>query len=220
MAATVMITDLDRFELALLSLDTAACANVMASASRFRSEVDLLDGLVVPALVRIGQRWDHGEVALSQVYHSGRLCQRLVQSRPRQPGPLRPDQPRMAIGILDDVHVLGKEIVLQMLRSAGYEVADWGARLSVADLVERVARDDVEVLFLSTLMLRSALQVPRLRAELERTSPRTRIVVGGAPFRFDPALGEEVGAHRVGMVASDALLIVGEFAAGSAARPT
>ena len=92
--------------------------------------------------------------------------------------------------------------------SAGYSVTDWGARISVAEVIDRVAREQIEVLFLSVLMLRSALLVSQVRQGLSQLDLHPLIVVGGAPFRFDPDLAQEVGADYVGRSASDVLPIL------------
>ena len=52
-------------------------------------------------------------------------------------------------------------------------------------------------------MFPSALKVREVTSFLTGTG--TRVIVGGAPFRIDPALGAEVGADRVCMTASDVI---------------
>ena len=147
-------------------------------------------------------------MSLAQVYMCGRLCQKLVDGLPQIQTIPRVNQPRMAIGILEDSHVFGKQIVLQMIRSAGYEITDWGCQLKVEDIVNRVVEQSIDVLFISVLMLRSALLVKQVKQELIDKGSKTVLVVGGAPFRFDPELASEVGAEYFGNTASDALPIL------------
>ncbi len=200
--------ELDDFEQALLSMDQAAAARLLLTTYRDNGPVAAFNGLVIPTLVRIGSGWEAGEVALAQVYMSGKMCQQLIGDLPTPAIAPRTDQPTMAIAILEDSHVLGKQIVVQMLLSAGYSVTDWGARISVAEVIDRVAREQIEVLFLSVLMLRSALLVSQVRQGLSQLDLHPLIVVGGAPFRFDPDLAQEVGADYVGRSASDVLPIL------------
>ncbi len=203
--------DVDDLEDALLDLDQVAAARILDDAGGGKPSTETLESVVVPALLRIGEAWERGDAALSQLYMSGRLCERLIGSLDVVPVSFRPDQPRIAIGVLDDSHILGKKIVLQMLRSAGYQVRDLGARLSIDDLVDSVRLHDVEVLVVSVLMLRSALEISRLRERLARPGPAPTLVVGGAPFRFDPSLAGEVGADYVGNNASDILPIMAQI---------
>jgi methanogenic corrinoid protein MtbC1 len=200
--------EVDDFESALLSMDQPAANRLLLTTYREGGPVAAFNDLVIPALVRIGSGWEAGDVALAQVYMSGRLCQQLIADLPAAEARGRTNQPKMAIGILEDSHVLGKQIVVQMLLSAGYSVTDWGARLSVEQVIERVAREQIDVLFLSVLMLRSALMVAQVRQGLSQRGLHPVIVVGGAPFRFDPDLSSEVGADYVGRSASDVLPIL------------
>lgn len=199
--------DVAAFTDALLSLDESA-ANALISGV---SETDYLDSVVVPALVAIGEGWTEGRVSLSQVYMSGRLCQRLLTIDGSTDQPLRPTQPRLAVCVLADSHVLGKQIVVHLLRACGYEVTDWGARLEADEVVRRTAAEAIDVLFISVLMLRSALAVATVKAGLVDAGCDALVVVGGAPFRFDPGLGSEVGADFVGMSASDVLPIMAQI---------
>ncbi|MEI6623543.1 MAG: cobalamin-dependent protein [Actinomycetes bacterium] len=207
------------FEQALLSLDQVTATRLLRQSCLERSPQAPFEDVVIPALVRIGAGWEAGSVSLAQVYMSGKMCQRLIAALPPTQIAPRSNQPRMAIGILEDSHVLGKQIVVQMLLSAGYSVADWGARLSVDDLVSGVVRERIEVLFISVLMLRSALLVAQVRDALDQQGEHPILIVGGAPFRFDPALASEVGADFVGRSASDALAILAELASTKGRTP-
>ena len=173
----------------------------------------MLDELVVPVIMRLDGLWAEGEASLSEVYLATRLCAGIIDDRTQGQPALRPDQPRMAICMLEDSHALGMKMVHQVMRCAGYEVVDWGTRRTVDDVIDRVIRDDVEVLLLSVLMLRSALRVSQVRERLLQVGWHPIIVVGGAPFRLDRGLAGEVGADFVGMSASDVLPIMGRIEA-------
>lgn len=189
----------DAFERALLMLDRTTAEEILRQQGGITPSV--LESTVVPALTSIGQAWEAGDLALSQVYMSGRLCQQIVESGAPDRVVARSGQPVIAVVALDGGHVLGKQLVIHMLRSGGYDVIDLGAGLAVADVVAEVAARGVDILLVSVLMVRSALAVADLRAAL----PDTKIVVGGAPFRIDPGLANEVGADSLGRSASDAL---------------
>jgi methanogenic corrinoid protein MtbC1 len=162
---------------------------------------------VVPALQHIGQAWDEGSVALSQVYMAGRFCEALVERVLPPSDPDRKHQPRSAIVALNDHHLLGKRIVYAQMRASGFELFDYG-RMEVPELVARVQADRVRVLLVSVLMLPSALQVREVCARLKSADSGIRVLVGGAPFLFDAQLWREVGADAMGHSASDAVTIV------------
>jgi methanogenic corrinoid protein MtbC1 len=80
--------------------------------------------------------------------------------------------------------------------------------MQTAELVERVVADEVKVLLISVLMLPSALHVKDVVEELRAQNNAAKVVVGGAPFHFDPQLWQEVGADAFGETATDAVRIV------------
>jgi len=199
------------FVRALLGIDRLAAERILTAAIRESSLEEVVRSMVVPALEQIGDDWVRGRVALSDVYMSSRICEELMRSLAPNAAPLMRDQPRIAIAALQDYHLLGKKMVQLALVSSGYAVIDFGQGILVADLVRRVQEAEVEVLLISTLMLPSALRVKDLRRELDRAGLKPALVVGGAPFRFDRRLWEEVGADAMGVSAADALKIMGQI---------
>ncbi len=195
------------FREALATLDRIKAETLFQKALAGRSAIEAVEGIVVPALEQIGQAWNEGSIALSQVYLSGRLCEELVEQALPPSDPDRKHQPRSAIVVLNDYHTLGKRIVYSVMRASGYELFDYG-RMDVDELVARAHADRIGVLLISVLMLPSALKVREVRAGLEARGARVKIAVGGAPFLFDPELWREVGADAMGHTAADAVGIV------------
>lgn len=194
------------FERALVALDRVKAQRIFLEAG----PAACVEGLIVPALERIGQGWEAGLVSLSQVYMASRLCEGLVDSilPPADPG--RHRHPPVAIAVLEDYHLLGSRIVYSVLRASGFEPYNYG-RVTVDELLSRVADDHIAVLLLSVLMLPSALRIKEVTSRLRAGGLATKVIVGGAPFRFDPDLAVEVGAEAVGDSAGDAVSLVHRF---------
>jgi methanogenic corrinoid protein MtbC1 len=198
------------FRDALESLDRVRAEAVFADALTTLAPIAAVEAIVVPALEQIGAAWEAGSVALSQVYLSGRVCEEVVDRVLPPSDPDRKHQPRSAIVVLCDYHMLGKRIVYSVMRASGFELFDYG-RMDVDTLVERVLADRVAVLMISVLLLPSALRVREVTARLKAAGAPVRIVVGGAPFQFDAELWREVGADAVGHSAADAVAIAGAW---------
>ena len=201
---------ISQFETALLSLDRLKANEILEETSGTWSSMEQLKHIVVPALERIGSGWETGRIALTQVYMAGRICEELVEKILPREAPDRKRQPEMAITVLQDYHLLGKRIVLSALRASGYELKDYG-RMDVNGLVQQTLEDQIEILFISALMLPSALKVASVKKQLDQSKSPARIVVGGAPFRLDETLWKEVGADAMGFDPSDAVTLIGKF---------
>ncbi len=207
------------FQQALLSLDRVKSKQLLAQLMNVAQltngspAFEVVETTIVPVLESIGADWEHGKIALSQVFMSSRICEELMDSMLPASNPNMQDQPNTALAVLEDHHLLGKKIVCSMLRSSGVGLLDYG-RMSVDALVNRVAEDKIEILLISTLMLPSALKIKEVRAGLNKVDSGIKIVVGGAPFRFDTELWKEVGADAMGKNAGEALNIINQLAGG------
>jgi len=198
------------FTEALLSIDRLATRDIIAAATQTISPLRFVEDVAVVALDRIGQAWQEGRVSLSQVYMAGRICEQLIDEILPPASPDRKDQPKMAICTLVDHHKLGKIIVYSLLRASGFELLDFNT-LDVKELVKRVQDEGVKVLLISVLMLPSALKVKEVKDLLDKNDLNVRIIVGGAPFRFDKNLWREVGADAMCGSASEAAGVISEI---------
>ncbi len=202
---------LREFEQALVSMDRAGADRILTAAQGMQRPSELVEKLVVPALEWLGTEWEAGRLALSQIYMGGRICEELVDRILPPAISQRKDQPKMAIVVLEDYHLLGKRIVYSSLRAAGFELLDFG-RMEVDRLIHRTIAEQVRVLLISTLMINSALRVKEVRAGFVSAAVPVKIVVGGAPFRFDDQLWREVGADATSDTAAGAVAVINQLA--------
>ena len=198
---------------ALMASNRLAAETIVSALKEQTSSIGIIEAVVVPALERMGQGWENGSVALSQIYMGGRICEKMVDRLLPPGAPDRKDQPSMAVCVLHDHHMLGKQIVYSLLRAAGFELADYGS-LSEQALVERVQADGIKVLLISVLMLPSALKIKTVRRELDRLGLDVKIVVGGAPFKFDSQLWKKVGADAMCTTASGVVPVIEQIGGG------
>jgi methanogenic corrinoid protein MtbC1 len=195
------------FRAALESLDRVGAESVFKQALASLTPLAAVEQVVVPAMEQVGVAWEAGEVALSQVYMSGRFCEELVDRVLPPSDPDRKHQPRSAIVVLSDYHMLGKRIVYSVMRASGFELFDYG-RMDVDELVARAQADQIRVLLISVLILPSALKVREVCAQLKAAGSTIKVLVGGAPFLFDDRMWRDVGADAMGHSAADAISVV------------
>ena len=197
----------NEFSDALLAIDRLSVKQIFTDSSRQMSATAFVEDVVVDALEKIGVGWENGTIALSQIYMSGRICEKLVDELLPPGDPNRKEQPKAAITVLNVYHMMGKRIVYSLLRAGGFELLDYG-RSDVDALLHRVEADGVEILLISTLMLPSALLVKAVKEKLADAGLPVKIIVGGAPFRFDDQLWREVGADAMCRTASEAVSVI------------
>jgi methanogenic corrinoid protein MtbC1 len=200
----------EQLEQAFLAVDLGAARAALSAAAAQMGPTRALEAVLVPALDRLGDRWGRGGASLSQVFMAGRYAERLADEL--LPAAAPPEGAlRVGVAVLEDQHLLGKRMVVAHLRAAGLSPLDLGDGLSPAALAERAVEARVDVLLVSTLMLRAALAVRELVAQLRARGSAARVAVGGAPFRMDPGLWREAGADACGQSAADAPRLVAEL---------
>ncbi|MBN2273712.1 MAG: cobalamin-dependent protein [Bacteroidales bacterium] len=199
----VFRSDLER---ALISLDRDMAQQIINKAASTGSPVEIAGELISRSLKSIGDKWEKGTLSLSQVYISGLICEQIIDTILPPSSPVRKNQPKMAIAVFEDYHLLGKRIIYSVLRASGFELIDLGGGQDVTSLCEIIEKKKIKILLLSVLMLPSALRIKKLKEKLAGSG--IKIIVGGAPFRFDEELWKEVGADAYGKDSSEAIDLV------------
>ena len=194
----------------LVGIDRLGAEQIFNAVREQGTMPQTVDQLILPALDMIGKGWEEGTIALAQVYMSSRICEELMSHVPQPASPEHSRHPTMAIAALEDYHLLGKIIISSCLRAGGYVFQDYG-RVTHEELVRAIIDDNIEIVLISTLMLRSALQIKEVRRLLDESGCSPLIVVGGAPFRFDSQLWQEVGADAMGANATEAVAAISSY---------
>jgi 5-methyltetrahydrofolate--homocysteine methyltransferase len=102
---------------------------------------------------------------------------------------------KVVIGtVKGDVHDIGKNLVIMMLQSVGFDVHDLGVDVSARRFVETVREEKPDLVGLSALLTST---MPMIKQTIEALSEsglreKVKIIIGGAPVSKDFA--EEIGA--------------------------
>lgn len=105
------------------------------------------------------------------------------------------DPVRVVIGtVKGDVHSIGKDIVIMMMKSAGFEVIDMGVDVPSATFVAAVRDKNASVLGISALMTTTIQEQKNIIDLLKEEGLRdkVKIIVGGAPLSEEWAV--KIGA--------------------------
>jgi methanogenic corrinoid protein MtbC1 len=100
-----------------------------------------------------------------------------------------------------DLHSLGKRIVAGCLKALMVEVIDLGVNVPAERFVEEALKHEAQVIAISSMMVHTATGergCAKVRALLRDAGleGRFKIVVGGAPYRFDEGLYRTVAADN------------------------
>lgn len=204
---------IDKLENMLLQYDRSGAIEVQKEVLNECSPVYFIEEVVVKTLISIGMKWENGEVALSQIYMGSKLCEEITDRLlPERSYDIKLSPP-IGIVTFEDYHTLGKKIVKAMMRSAGFEMKDYGV-MNSEEIIQNVINDGIKILMISVLMYPSALKIYDITKALKEKDPSIKILVGGAPFNIDKQLWKKVGACASGNNAADDIKIVENWIEG------
>lgn len=160
------------------------------------SAIGVVEGPMMSAMKRVGQRFNAGELFLSQVVKSARAMKVAVNV-------LEPyfDDSTSAAGysagtvvlatVKGDVHDIGKNIVSVVLSCNGFRVVDLGVMVPAEDIVAAVKREGASIVGVSGLISPSLAQMEHVAQELNAAGISIPLLIGGA------ATSEQYVAQRL-----------------------
>jgi 5-methyltetrahydrofolate--homocysteine methyltransferase len=105
-----------------------------------------------------------------------------------------------------DIHDIGKDIVVTMLRGAGYDVTDLGVDVPPDKFVQAVKETGAPVVGMSGLLTISFDPMKETVAALKAAGLPVKIMIGGGPLTEQ--VREYVGADALGANAQAAVALV------------
>ena len=175
------------------------------------SPVDFFNGIFTPTMNRIGDKFGRMEIFLPELIDSAERAQ-LISDKVVQPmltaqgSDQKTNKGKILIGsVQGDLHDIGKNMVILMLRVNGFEVVDMGVDVPVATVLEMAKKESPQIVGLSSLMTTSQ---PYMKEVVERRDgfglkDDWDVIVGGAPITKEYA--ETIGADAYGKSAIEAV---------------
>jgi len=117
------------------------------------------------------------------------------------------NMPTIVIATVDgDIHDIGKNLVVLMLKNYGYRVIDLGKDVPAEVIVETAIKEDAAVISLSALMTTTMMRMKEVVDLAKERNCTAKIIVGGAAI--NDSFAEEIGADGYGKDAASAVKVV------------
>ena len=171
---------------------------------------EILNVGMLSAMEIIGERFRDGTVFIPEVLLSARaLNEALKVLEPYLAGRQIGKSAKIMVGtVLGDLHDIGKNMVLTMLKGVGYETVDLGVNVKAEKFVEQVSMHKPRVLGLSALLTTTMPQMKLVINALEEAGLRERlkVIVGGAPV--NTKFARDIGADGYARDGGEAIALV------------
>jgi len=170
---------------------------------------EILDKGLIPGIAKVGNLFETGEYFLPELLVSGEAMSGALELL--EPILNKADIPpagKYLIGTAQgDVHNIGKNIVVMMLKGNGWDVTDMGVDVSPEEFCSVVEKGDFQILGLSSLLTMTMPSTENTINALKAAGLRekVKVMVGGAPVTQEWA--DKIGADGYAPDASSAVRI-------------
>ncbi len=170
---------------------------------------EILNNGLAAAMQVVGEQFEKGEIFLPELLMSGEAAKtvlRLVRPLLLKKEGVRHHANKVVIGTVQgDVHDMGKNIVIMMLESNGWDVTDLGVDVAPEAFCTAVKENDFQILGLSALLTSTMSNQERTIAALKASGLRDKVKVAiGGPV-VTQRYAEQIGADCYATDASDAV---------------
>lgn len=187
-----------------------------AAEKSLEAGIPLLEAInegLTPGIREVGERFGRMEMFLPEMVLSADAMEAAVTVlEPHFEGDDAQKKGKVLIGTVQgDIHDIGKNIVIALLKVNGYEVIDMGRDVPAPDLVDKAIDSSAQVIGMSALLSTS---MPIMRDAIQMLAEdgvrdQFKAIIGGGPTSQDYA--NQIGADGYGATAYDAVRLCDEF---------
>jgi len=170
----------------------------------------LAEGLIAGMNV-IGVRFKANEVYIPEVLISARamkMAMEILEPKLAEAG-VEPVGTAMVGTVQGDLHDIGKNLVVMMLKGAGFKVVDIGVDVTPEAFVEKAKESGVQVVGLSALLTTTMPAMEKTIQAIKDSGLTVKTMIGGAPVT--QAYAEKIGADGYAADAASAVDIAKEL---------
>ena len=191
------MSDLRRISEALVAMNEKKVTELVREAlDKGVLAKEILNEGLIPGMDIVGEKMESGDMFIPEVLMSAKAMSAAVEILK----PLLGDEGLSAAGkvvigtVKGDLHDIGKNLVVMMLESAGFEVYNLGVDIGPEDFVKAIKEKEPNLLALSALLTTTMSMMKQTIDAVTESGLRERVkvMIGGAPVT--QKFADEIGA--------------------------
>ena len=169
----------------------------------------ILDTMLIPAINHVGDLFDKKKYFLPQLIASAETMELAIQYL--EPF-LQSGKEKKALGTIviatvkGDIHDIGKNLVVLMLKNYGYHVIDLGKDVEAEKIVETAKKEHADIIGLSALMTTTMMEMKQVVKLVKESGLHTKVIIGGAVIT--QSFADEIQADGYSRDAQEAVKLV------------
>lgn len=167
---------------------------------------ELLNDYLLPAINEVGELFDKGKYFLPQLISSAEAMKLSI-------GVLEPllldadNKKQMPVVVIatvaGDIHDIGKNLVVLMLKNYGFQVIDLGKDVPKETIIEEALKNNAQIIALSALMTTTMQEMKHVIEYARERGVTAKVMIGGAVITQEYA--DEIHADGYSKDAADAV---------------
>ena len=169
---------------------------------------EILNQSLIPAINDVGELFDKGKYFLPQLIASAETMEKSISLlEPYLTTDQSDDDQRTIVmaTVEGDIHDIGKNLVVLMLKNYGFRVIDLGKNVPKETIVAEAIKERADIIGLSALMTTTMNEMKNVVKYAKEAGYTGRIMVGGAVVTEDYC--QEIGADGYSADASEAVKV-------------
>ncbi len=166
----------------------------------------LLDEVLLPAINLVGDYYDQGTYFLPQLIASAEAMKLSIAVLEEKLGTGAEDEnmPVIVMATVEgDIHDIGKNLVVLMLKNHGFRVVDLGKNVKKETIIEAARQYHADLIGLSALMTTTMQKMREVVLYAKEEGIKSKIMIGGAVITEEYAA--EIGADGYSADAAEAV---------------
>lgn len=169
----------------------------------------IIDNDLIGAINEVGKLFEKKKYFLPQLISSAETMEMAI-------GVISPlvlndkdssDMPTIVVATVEgDIHDIGKNLVVLMLRNYGFNVIDLGKDVPCDTIIESAIKNNASVIGLSALMTTTMVKMKDVVESVREKGLSCKVIIGGAVITQSYA--DEIGADGYSEDAADCVLVV------------
>ena len=169
----------------------------------------IINDYLIPAINEVGELFNSKKYFLPQLIGSANTMKEAIDylepkmERKSAGG----DMPTLVIATVEgDIHDIGKNLVVLMLKNYGYNVIDMGKDVKCEDIVDLAIKEGAAIIGLSALMTTTMMRMKDVVELCKEKGCKSKVVIGGACIT--QSFADEIGADGYSKDAADCVKLV------------
>ena len=169
----------------------------------------IINDYLIAAINEVGDLFDKKKYFLPQLIGSANTMKKAIDylepmlERREDAGQM----PTLVIATVEgDIHDIGKNLVVLMLKNYGYNVIDMGKDVPCEDIVDTAIREDAAIIGLSALMTTTMMRMQDVVQLCKEKGCKSKVIIGGACIT--QSFADEIGADGYSKDAAECVKLV------------